>query len=85
VPELHEHVRSLETAIENCRLYLKPGGTMVTQFSGRFSYFAVANQVIPHVVTRKLCRCWPRAAYDIPCVLQQLLVRRRRKGHAQLE
>jgi cyclopropane fatty-acyl-phospholipid synthase-like methyltransferase len=51
-----EHVRSLETAIENCRLYLKPGGTMVTQFSGRFSYFAVANQVIPHVVTRKLGR-----------------------------
>jgi SAM-dependent methyltransferase len=49
-----EHVRSLETAIENCRLYLKPGGTMVTQFSGRFSYFAVANQVIPHAVTRKL-------------------------------
>jgi hypothetical protein len=49
-------VRSLETAVENCRLYLKEDGTMVTQFSGRFSYFAIANQLIPHALTRRLGR-----------------------------
>ncbi len=49
-----EHVRSMAETLENCRRYLKDGGTMVAQFSARYSYFAVANQLIPHAVTRRL-------------------------------
>ena len=51
-----EHVQSLTRALENCRRYLHEGGIMVTQFSGRYSYFALANQAIPHGVTKTLGR-----------------------------
>lgn len=49
-----EHVESLAKTLENCRKYLKDGGTMVAQFSARYSYFAIANQLIPHPVTKRL-------------------------------
>lgn len=46
-----EHVKPLEAAFENFRAYLKPGGHVLTQFSGTFSYFALVSRLIPRRVT----------------------------------
>ncbi|NNL66367.1 MAG: class I SAM-dependent methyltransferase [Myxococcales bacterium] len=42
-----EHVRPLERALDNLHAYLAPGGTLVAQFSGGRSVFALADRVIP--------------------------------------
>jgi SAM-dependent methyltransferase len=42
-----EHVPSLEAALWNVHAYAKPGGRLVALISGRFSAFAVVNQLIP--------------------------------------
>ncbi len=46
-----EHVRPLDAAFDNVHTYLRPGGTFIGQFSGAWSYFALANRLIPHRVT----------------------------------
>ena len=43
-----EHVKPLADALENVRQYLVPGGAFVAHLSGRFSAFALLNQLIPH-------------------------------------
>ena len=43
-----EHVKPLDTAIENIRSYLRPGGRFVGQWSGTFSYFALLSRLVPH-------------------------------------
>lgn len=43
-----EHVKPLEAAFENMYRYLKPGGVMLTQFSGTWSVFGVLNRLLPH-------------------------------------
>lgn len=43
-----EHVKPLPVALENIRMYLKPDGRFIGQFSGKFSAFGVLNQLIPH-------------------------------------
>lgn len=45
-----EHVKPLETALENMHGYLVPGGALVAQLSGRFAAFALLNMLIPHRV-----------------------------------
>ena len=45
-----EHVRPLERAIENCRRYLRPGGTFVALFSGTLSAVALINRLVPQAV-----------------------------------
>jgi SAM-dependent methyltransferase len=45
-----EHVRDVGRALCNLRLYLRPGGKLVAQVSGRYSAFAVANRMLPHRV-----------------------------------
>ncbi len=47
-----EHVRPLPAAIENLRTYLRPGGRLVALLSGRWSVFALANQVVPPRLAR---------------------------------
>ena len=47
-----EHVRPLPDAIENLRTYLRPGGRLVALLSGRWSVFALANQVVPARLAR---------------------------------
>lgn len=42
-----EHVKPLETAFGNIHSYLVPGGTFLGHLSGRFSLFALLNQVLP--------------------------------------
>jgi SAM-dependent methyltransferase len=46
-----EHVRPLDDALDNFRVYLRPNGRLLAHFSGSFSYFALANRVIPHQAT----------------------------------
>jgi SAM-dependent methyltransferase len=46
-----EHVRPLEAAFDNFYAYLRPGGHFVGQFSGMYSYFGLANRLIPHRLT----------------------------------
>jgi SAM-dependent methyltransferase len=45
-----EHVKPLQGAIENCRRYLRPGGTFVALFSGTLSAVAVINRLVPQAV-----------------------------------
>ena len=46
-----EHVKPLDTAFANLHAYLRADGTFIGQFSGAWSYFALANRLIPHRVT----------------------------------
>jgi len=43
-----EHVSPLQEAVENIRRYLVPGGVFLAQLSGRYSLFALINQMLPH-------------------------------------
>jgi SAM-dependent methyltransferase len=45
-----EHVRPLARAIENCRRYLRPGGTFIALFSGTLSAIGVINRLVPRKV-----------------------------------
>ena len=45
-----EHVKPLDTAVENMRRYLRPGGRLVAYLSGAFSLFGLINQVVPAAV-----------------------------------
>jgi len=47
-----EHVKPLEVALENLRSYLKPGGQLVAQLSGRFSAFGIINLAVPAWLAR---------------------------------
>ena len=47
-----EHVKPLGQAFENIRLYLAPGGAFLAQLSGKFSVFALVNQLFPHRLSR---------------------------------
>lgn len=42
-----EHVKPLDQALENMRSYLRPGGHLLAQLSGRYSLFAMADKVVP--------------------------------------
>jgi SAM-dependent methyltransferase len=42
-----EHVKPLRAALENLRAYLRPGGLMVAQLSGRFSVYALVASAVP--------------------------------------
>jgi SAM-dependent methyltransferase len=42
-----EHVKPLDIVLENLRSYLRPGGLMVAQLSGKFSVYALIASVVP--------------------------------------
>lgn len=42
-----EHVKPIDEALENMRSYLRPGGRLVAQLSGAYSFWAIADTVIP--------------------------------------
>jgi SAM-dependent methyltransferase len=42
-----EHVKPLGVALENLRGYLRPGGLMVAQLSGKFSVYALVASIVP--------------------------------------
>ena len=45
--QVMEHVKPLDVAIENLRSYLRPGGRLIAQMSGKFSAFGLINQALP--------------------------------------
>jgi SAM-dependent methyltransferase len=45
--QVFEHVASLEAVLRNTHAYLKPGGTLVSLFSGRWGAYAVLNRLLP--------------------------------------
>jgi SAM-dependent methyltransferase len=51
-----EHVRPVDLAFENLRMYLRPGGRFLALFSGRFSVFAIVNRMIPRGVGVELMK-----------------------------
>jgi SAM-dependent methyltransferase len=53
---LLEHVRPIDAAIENMRLYLKPGGTLIAQFAGGRSVSGWLNRLLPHRAATELVR-----------------------------
>jgi SAM-dependent methyltransferase len=52
--QVFEHLSSVAAAFEALRSYLRPGGVLVTQFSGRYSVFAVANRLLPHELSKQV-------------------------------
>ncbi|HEY2327595.1 MAG TPA: methyltransferase domain-containing protein [Gaiellaceae bacterium] len=51
-----EHVTSAAAAVENARVYLRPGGALLAQLAGRFAPASFANRVVPQAVARRLLR-----------------------------
>jgi SAM-dependent methyltransferase len=52
--QVFEHVRPLDAALENLRTYLRPGGWLVSMFSGGLAAFAVVNRMLPNAVGSRL-------------------------------
>lgn len=48
--QVFEHVKPLDVALDNVRDYLKPGGTLVSLFSGGWSAFGVVNRLLPNAI-----------------------------------
>jgi SAM-dependent methyltransferase len=48
-----EHVGNLETALDNMKSYLQPGGRMVAQLSGSYAMFAVITRFTPYSLRAK--------------------------------
>ncbi|MBA3777964.1 MAG: methyltransferase domain-containing protein [Chloroflexi bacterium] len=48
--QVFEHVKPLESAMENVRSYLRPGGRALLHLSGAFSVFGILNRLLPHGV-----------------------------------
>jgi SAM-dependent methyltransferase len=42
-----EHVVDMRASFDHMHRYLRPGGLLAVQFSGRWSYFAIINRLIP--------------------------------------
>ena len=49
-----EHIRDNRAFFANCARALRPGGTMIHTFPGRFAPFALINQVLPNWLARRL-------------------------------
>lgn len=49
-----EHIRDNVMFFANCASVLRPGGTMVHAFPGRFAPFALINQLLPNQLARRL-------------------------------
>ena len=52
--QVFEHVERLDSAFANLHAYLKPGGTLVSLFSGKWSAFGVVNRLLPDSVGHRL-------------------------------
>ena len=49
-----EHVRDNAAFFANCACVLRPGGSMVHAFPGRYAPFALINQLLPNRLARRL-------------------------------
>jgi SAM-dependent methyltransferase len=49
-----EHVPNMASALSRFRSYLKPGGTLLARFAGRWAVFAVGSRLMPHTLRVQL-------------------------------
>ena len=54
--QLLEHVKPLQSALENIRQYLRPGGRFVGQLSATFAPYGLANRAVPHQVSTRIMK-----------------------------
>lgn len=52
--QVFEHIKPLAAALDNLHAYLKPGGTLISLFSGRWSAFGIVNRLIPNAIGGRL-------------------------------
>ena len=52
--QVFEHVSPIDAALGNIGRYLRPGGTLVALFSGRYSAMALLNRAMPHRWAQRL-------------------------------
>lgn len=52
--QVFEHIKPLNAVLDNLHAYLKPGGTLISLFSGRWSAFGVVNLLIPNALGSRL-------------------------------
>jgi hypothetical protein len=65
--QVFEHIRHLNAAFDNLHAYLKPGGSLISLFSGRWSAFGIINRLIPNAVeSRVVERSMGRQATNRP-------------------
>ena len=56
-----EHVKPLDRAMDNLRSYLRPGGRLIVQLSGKLSVYALANVLLPSQLgARLIARAMPQ-------------------------
>lgn len=51
-----EHIKPLDAAVSNLHAYLRPDGTLIAQLSGRRTYFALLNRILPRKAKLLLLR-----------------------------
>lgn len=52
--QVFEHIKPLDAALDNLHAYLRPGGTLISLFSGRWGAFGILNRLIPDAVGSRL-------------------------------
>jgi 2-polyprenyl-6-hydroxyphenyl methylase/3-demethylubiquinone-9 3-methyltransferase len=65
--QVFEHVSSLDAVLRNTYSYLKPGGALVSLFSGRWSVFALINRLLTDRISAPIVsRASRRKAINAP-------------------
>ncbi|MDQ1393895.1 MAG: hypothetical protein QOF30_2872 [Acidimicrobiaceae bacterium] len=62
--QVFEHVSSLQRSFDNVHEFLRPGGRLIAQFSGRRTLFGLANRFIPHSAAKAVLRVTLRKRPD---------------------
>jgi SAM-dependent methyltransferase len=62
-----EHVKPLDGVLSALHAYLRPGGTLISMFSGKWSIFGVINMVLPQRLGAAIvAKIMKREAHNIP-------------------
>jgi cyclopropane fatty-acyl-phospholipid synthase-like methyltransferase len=52
--QVFEHVKPLDAALDNVHCYLRPGGTLISTFSGKWSAFGILNTIVPNAIGHRV-------------------------------
>lgn len=81
--QVFEHVKALDAALDNVHGYLQPEGALISQFFGKWSAFAIINQITPNSLGRRIVervgRRRARNAPAFPAVYDRCSARQVRK------
>jgi cyclopropane fatty-acyl-phospholipid synthase-like methyltransferase len=65
--QVFEHVKPLDAALDNIYAYLRPGGMLLSAFSGKWSAFGILNQLLPNAIGHRVVeRVMNRRELDLP-------------------